>query len=219
MPVQSPGSLDALAGPGLPFRGHVRSVADRHTGRERPPTEGVFMGTPAGQPQSPTPPGQDRRPPDTKLEGGVSKVLTALCPQGNRIERRSGLRYPYPYLVQLTPVGADGTPAACGGRGKTPFGARAGVLPPSALAAPADDRPVGDRRSPTGAAHRRDLVPLPQAGMVRKRGAVSSDRSRRAEPSVGRRERLSLRLDSLESSRHHAMLRPTCVNFGISYDG
>ena len=39
-------------------------------------------------------------------------MLTALCPQENRIERRSGLRYPYPYLVQLTPVGADGTTVA-----------------------------------------------------------------------------------------------------------
>ena len=70
------------------------------------------MGIPAGQPQPPTPPGQDRRPPHTTLEGGVSDVLAALCPQGNRVERRSGRRYPYPYLVQLTPVGDDGITAA-----------------------------------------------------------------------------------------------------------
>jgi len=69
------------------------------------------MGEPAGQPQPPTPPGRDRRPPDAKLEGEVSKVLTALCPQGNGTERRSARRHPYPYLVKLTPVGDDGITA------------------------------------------------------------------------------------------------------------
>ncbi|HUT93031.1 MAG TPA: hypothetical protein VMY37_26440 [Thermoguttaceae bacterium] len=69
------------------------------------------MGIPAGQPQSPAPSGQNRRPPDKKPEGGVSKVLAALCPQGNGTERRSGRRHPYPYLVQLTPVGDDGITA------------------------------------------------------------------------------------------------------------
>ncbi|MHC4402218.1 MAG: hypothetical protein ACYTG0_21330 [Planctomycetota bacterium] len=39
---------------------------------------------------------------------GVWSVLGALCPAASRIERRSGRRYPYPYLVHLAPVADDG---------------------------------------------------------------------------------------------------------------
>lgn len=38
----------------------------------------------------------------------VRDVLGSLYPRGNRIERRMERRYPYPYLVHLTPVGDNG---------------------------------------------------------------------------------------------------------------
>lgn len=45
---------------------------------------------------------------DPELRARVWKVLSALGPNGDRIERRGRRRYPYPYLVRLTPVGDDG---------------------------------------------------------------------------------------------------------------
>jgi hypothetical protein len=41
----------------------------------------------------------------------VWELLRALYPHGDLIERRSEQRYPYPCLVQLTPVAADGVTA------------------------------------------------------------------------------------------------------------
>ena len=38
----------------------------------------------------------------------VWSVLSSLYPRGNLVERRRENRYPYPYLIQLTPVAADG---------------------------------------------------------------------------------------------------------------
>ena len=46
--------------------------------------------------------------PPEDLRAQVWDVLGAVYPRGNRIERRTGRRYPYPYLVHLTPVAADG---------------------------------------------------------------------------------------------------------------
>ena len=63
------------------------------------------------EPQSTIPSGQDRQAPDTEPGVGVWKVLRTLYAGGDGIERRSGQRYPYPYLVTLTPVSADGTTA------------------------------------------------------------------------------------------------------------
>ena len=62
----------------------------------------------AGQPQPPTPPRLLRQPADTEPGAGGCNVLGPLHPQGSGVERRSQGRYPYPYLVQLTPVGDDG---------------------------------------------------------------------------------------------------------------
>ena len=42
------------------------------------------------------------------LQASVRKVLSTLSPRDPRIERRGRRRYPYPYLVHLTPVGDDG---------------------------------------------------------------------------------------------------------------
>jgi hypothetical protein len=38
-------------------------------------------------------------------------LLGALYPCGDLVERRGEQRYPYPYMVQLTPVAADGVTA------------------------------------------------------------------------------------------------------------
>ena len=38
----------------------------------------------------------------------ISGLLTSLCPRRNQVERRSESRFPFPYLVHLTPVGDDG---------------------------------------------------------------------------------------------------------------
>jgi hypothetical protein len=38
----------------------------------------------------------------------IWQILAGLYPRGNRVERRSDQRFPYPYLVYLTPVAADG---------------------------------------------------------------------------------------------------------------
>jgi hypothetical protein len=46
--------------------------------------------------------------PDEEVRTQVWSVLSGLYPRGNLIERRRENRYPYPYLVHLTPVGPDG---------------------------------------------------------------------------------------------------------------
>ncbi len=38
----------------------------------------------------------------------VWNLLGALYPRGNLVERRGEQRYPYPFLIHLTPVAADG---------------------------------------------------------------------------------------------------------------
>jgi hypothetical protein len=52
----------------------------------------------------------DRLAEDPRLQ--VWALLGTLYPQGELVERRREQRYPYPHLVHLTPVNADGlTPA------------------------------------------------------------------------------------------------------------
>jgi hypothetical protein len=46
--------------------------------------------------------------PDT-LRKQVRGLLAGLTPRGDAVERRNDWRYPYPYLIHLTPVGRDGT--------------------------------------------------------------------------------------------------------------
>ncbi|NUQ65922.1 MAG: hypothetical protein HUU20_25960 [Pirellulales bacterium] len=45
---------------------------------------------------------------DDEVRTQVWTVLSSLYPRGNLVERRRENRYPYPYLVHLTPVGPDG---------------------------------------------------------------------------------------------------------------
>ncbi len=45
--------------------------------------------------------------PEEGVRGQVWRLLGALYPPGQGCERRAGRRYPYPYLVYLTPVAAD----------------------------------------------------------------------------------------------------------------
>ncbi|MGQ9574877.1 MAG: hypothetical protein ACUVUC_06130 [Thermoguttaceae bacterium] len=42
------------------------------------------------------------------MRAWVWKVLAAVYPQGDLVERRRDARYPYPYLVYLRPVAEDG---------------------------------------------------------------------------------------------------------------
>jgi len=46
--------------------------------------------------------------PDVDVRTQVWGLLTTLYPQNELIERRRENRYPFPYLVHLTPVGSDG---------------------------------------------------------------------------------------------------------------
>jgi hypothetical protein len=46
------------------------------------------------------------------LRGQVWSLLAGLCPRSELVERRSDWRYPYPYLIHLTPVGRDGITAS-----------------------------------------------------------------------------------------------------------
>jgi hypothetical protein len=43
------------------------------------------------------------------LQHQVRSLLSQLHPRPSNVERRSETRYPYPYLVRLTPVDDDGT--------------------------------------------------------------------------------------------------------------
>ena len=52
---------------------------------------------------------------DDDVRARVCELLLAAQQPGYRPERRSDRRYPYPYLVRLTPVGSDGrTPCGSG---------------------------------------------------------------------------------------------------------
>jgi hypothetical protein len=48
---------------------------------------------------------------EDQVRNQVWGLLGALYPRGELVERRGEQRYPYPYLVHLTPVGADGVTA------------------------------------------------------------------------------------------------------------
>lgn len=41
----------------------------------------------------------------------VCSLLVGFRPRSARVERRADHRYPFPYLIRLTPANADGTPA------------------------------------------------------------------------------------------------------------
>lgn len=45
---------------------------------------------------------------DDDIHARVCELLLATQQAGNRLERRSDRRYPYPYLVRLSPVASDG---------------------------------------------------------------------------------------------------------------
>ena len=103
-------------------------------------------------------------------------LLAALYPRGDLAERRGEQRYPYPYLVQLTPVAADGV---------TPVGESLVVVGKHLSERGLGfyhPRPIAYRRviafleTTSGAAagfpHRPELVPLHPARMVRERRPV-----------------------------------------------
>ncbi len=46
--------------------------------------------------------------PNDDVQAQVCALLTTLYPKHEMIERRRDTRYPFPYLVHLTPVGEDG---------------------------------------------------------------------------------------------------------------
>ena len=46
--------------------------------------------------------------PDESIQSCVCGLLASFRPQSARLERRSSQRYPFPYLLHLTPIGADG---------------------------------------------------------------------------------------------------------------
>jgi hypothetical protein len=45
---------------------------------------------------------------DAAIRGQVKRLLQTLLPPANTIERRQDRRYPFPRLIRLTPVAADG---------------------------------------------------------------------------------------------------------------
>ena len=46
---------------------------------------------------------------DEEVRAQVSGLLSTLYPRNNKVERRGEQRFPFPYLVHLTPVDADGS--------------------------------------------------------------------------------------------------------------
>jgi hypothetical protein len=52
--------------------------------------------------------GDCKEVPDDNIRSQVWSILGNLYPQDNKVERRHERRYPYPYLVHLTPVAGDG---------------------------------------------------------------------------------------------------------------
>jgi hypothetical protein len=51
------------------------------------------------------------QPPEDDVRTQVWRLLGALYPRGDLVERRMDHRYPYPYLVYLTPLADDGVTA------------------------------------------------------------------------------------------------------------
>jgi len=49
-----------------------------------------------------------REPLEEEIRRQVHSLLASLFPDGRQPQRRRNQRYPFPHLVQLTPVGADG---------------------------------------------------------------------------------------------------------------
>lgn len=45
---------------------------------------------------------------DEQVRAQIWSVLSSLYPRGNLVERRRDNRYPFPYLIHLMPVAADG---------------------------------------------------------------------------------------------------------------
>jgi hypothetical protein len=54
---------------------------------------------------------EDRAAADEAVRSHICGLLASFRPRAARLERRSDHRYPFPYLMHLTPVGADGSPA------------------------------------------------------------------------------------------------------------
>jgi hypothetical protein len=52
--------------------------------------------------------GQPQRPREDDVRTLVWSLLKSLYPRGSLVERRGEQRYPYPFLIRLTPVAADG---------------------------------------------------------------------------------------------------------------
>ena len=46
---------------------------------------------------------------DEEIRAKICGLLGTLYPRGNKVERRGEQRFPFPYLVHLTPVEADGS--------------------------------------------------------------------------------------------------------------
>ena len=70
------------------------------------------MNTTASTPTGPfTTHSQDDFFADSGVQTCISGLLSSFQSRVSRSERRSDQRYPFPYLINLTPVGADGTPS------------------------------------------------------------------------------------------------------------
>jgi len=54
---------------------------------------------------------QDWASSDEAVRSHICGLLASFRPRPARLERRSDQRYPYPYLMRLTPMAPDGTPA------------------------------------------------------------------------------------------------------------
>ena len=65
------------------------------------------MATVISQPQRETFPLRGD-PPDEDVRAQVNGLLVTLFPPGQLAERRREQRYPFPYLIRLTPVAEDG---------------------------------------------------------------------------------------------------------------
>ena len=48
---------------------------------------------------------------EESIQSRICGLLTSFQPRPARLDRRSRQRYPFPYLIHLTPLGADGEPA------------------------------------------------------------------------------------------------------------
>ena len=103
-------------------------------------------------------------------------LLSTLYPKVAVMERRREIRYPFPFLVHLTPVGEDGA-TPCGESvvvvGKHISERGPGLLSSPAAALSPHDRLAGrTARRLVRVPHRPDLVPLHAARLVRERGPL-----------------------------------------------